>query len=106
METTHDYIDDRDNRVTAELTLYRCYWPKVFSYLREFQVTNFKAEAFGLLMTLDIEPGQAQKINSMLPYGAVVDLVHLDSLDTLDIHEIDDLFLNGSSSSAAEPEKN
>lgn len=92
--------------MTAELTLYRCYWPKVFSYLREFQISNFKAEAFGLLMTLDIEPAQAQKINSMLPYGAVVDLVQLDSLDPLELHEIDELLMTANSRGAAEPDKN
>ena len=92
--------------MTAELTLYRCYWPKVFTYLREFQISNFKAEAFGLLMTLDIEPNQAQKINSMLPYGAVVDLIELDSLDPLEMHEIDDLLSNGYSGSTVETDKN
>lgn len=92
--------------MTAELTLYRCYWPQVFRYLREFQITNFRAEAFGLLMTLDIEPKQAQKINTMLPYGAVVDLIKLESTDPLELHEIDDLLIGRPSNGVLETEKN
>ncbi len=78
----------------AELTLYRCYWPQVFRYLRQFNISNFKSEAFGMLMTLDLAPEQAQRIASMLPTGAVVDLVELESLDLLEIHEIDDLLFS------------
>ena len=92
--------------MTAELTLYRCYWPQVFRYLREFQITNFRAEAFGMLMTLDINPEQAHKINAMLPYGAVVDLIRLESTDPLELHEIDDLLLGRSGGGVVEPEKN
>jgi hypothetical protein len=92
--------------MTAELTLYRCYWPQVFRYLREFQISNFKAEAFGMLMTLDINPAQAEKIAAMLPFGAVVDLLELESADLLDLREIDDLLLGRSSARAVESDKN
>ena len=92
--------------MTAELTLYRCYWPQVFRYLREFQVSNFKSEAFGMLMTLDINPMQAQKIAAMLPLGAVVDLITLESTDPLELHEIDDILFGSVASRGAESDKN
>lgn len=63
----------------SEITLYRCYWPTVYGYLKRFEITNFKSEAFGMLMTLDIAPELARRISAMLPIGAVVDLVEVSS---------------------------
>lgn len=66
-------------RMMSEITLYRCYWPTVYGYLKRFEITNFKSEAFGMLMTLDIAPELARRISTMLPIGAVVDLVEVSS---------------------------
>ena len=90
----------------AELTLYRCYWPTVFNYLKSFEISNFKTEAFGMLMTLDIAPETARKIAGMLPIGAVVDLVELNSTDPLSMHEIDDLIFGQSMGSVPKSDKN
>ncbi len=90
----------------AEITLYRCYWPKVFHYLKDFEISNFKTEAFGMLMTLDIAPDLARRIASMLPVGAVVDLVELSSTDPMNVHEIDDLILGQSIGHGLKSEKN
>lgn len=77
--------------MTAELTIYRCYWPTVYSYLKTFQIENFKTEAFGLLMTIDIEPKQARRIADTLPIGAVVDLIRLEDLEPFSGLELDSL---------------
>lgn len=90
----------------AELTLYRCYWPTVFSYLKQFEISNFKSEAFGMLMTLDIAPEFAKRIADMLPTGAVVDLVQLSSTDPLGNHDIDDLLFGRSATSTIKTDKN
>ena len=90
----------------AEITLYRCYWPQVFHYLKNFEISNFKSEAFGMLMTLDIAPELARRIAAMLPIGAVVDLVELSSTDPMEMHEIDDLLLGTSSSQSLKSDKN
>jgi len=92
--------------VIAELTLYRCYWPTVFSYLKQFEITNFKSEAFGMLMTLDIAPELAKRIADMLPVGAVVDLVQLSTTDALNNHDVDDLIFGRNGSSAIKTDKN
>ncbi len=83
--------------MTAELTIYRCYWPKVYNYLKTFQINNFKTEAFGLLMTIDIEPKQAHRIADILPTGAVVDLIKLEDLDIFSGLELDGLDIDSSS---------
>jgi len=77
--------------MTAELTIYRCYWPKAYKYLKEFHLDNFKTEAFGLLMTIDIEEKQAKRIANILPYGAVIDLLHLEDLNPANNYDFDDL---------------
>lgn len=77
--------------MTAELTIYRCYWPKAYKYLKKFHLENFKTEAFGLLMTIDIEEKQAKQIANILPYGAVIDLLHLEDLNPISNYNFDDL---------------
>ncbi len=88
--------------MTAELTIYRCYWPKAYEYLKTFKISNFKTEAFGLLMTIDIEPKQAQRIADLLPIGAAVDLVQLDDFNLFSGIEIDALDVE---STSLEPSK-
>lgn len=90
----------------SEITLYRCYWPQVFHYLKMFEVSNFKTEAFGMLMTIDIAPDLARRIASILPIGAVVDLVELDPGESMEISEIDDFFFGASISETLKPDKN
>lgn len=63
----------------GEITLYRCYWPTVYGYLKRFEITNFKSEADGMLMTLDIAPELAKRISAMLPVGAVIGLIEVSS---------------------------
>ena len=76
----------------TQLTLYRCYWPTAFHYLKSLQ-THFRTESFGLLMTLDIADEQAQKIVGILPFGSVLELIDLDSYTELDNQSIDELLL-------------
>ncbi len=90
----------------AELTLYRCYWPTVYSYLKKFEINNFKSEAFGMLLTLDIAPEIAKRIADMLPTGAVVDMVQLESTAALDNQDIDNLLFNRQSFRDLESDKN
>ncbi len=90
----------------AELTLYRCYWPTVYNYLKQFEINNFKSEAFGMLMTLDIAPEIARRVAGMLPTGAVVDLVQLESSTPLNVHEIDELLFNAGEFRSIKSNKN
>jgi hypothetical protein len=76
----------------TQLTLYRCYWPTAFHYLKSLQA-GFRAESFGLLMTLDVSNEQAQKITSMMPFGSVIEQIDLDSYIGLDNRGIDELLL-------------
>jgi hypothetical protein len=74
----------------TQLTLYRCYWPTAFHYLKSLQA-GFRAESFGLLMTLDVSNEQAQKIMGMMPFGSVLEQIDLDSYIALDNKGIDEL---------------
>ena len=77
----------------GELTFFRCYWPQVFRYLKDLNNTNFKCEAFGLLMTLDLQPEVARKIMLLLPLGSVTDYVELASTDPMTDEQIDEEIL-------------
>ena len=91
--------------MTAELTIYRCYWPTAYKYLKDFHLNNFKTEAFGLFMTIDIEEKQARQIASLLPVGAVIDLLHLEDLNPLSGYDYDELSVT-SEQALHKPEKN
>ena len=67
----------------GELTFLRIYWPQVFSYLKSSSVTNFKTEAFGVLMTVDLSPSVARKIMMRLPWGAVSDYREIGELNEI-----------------------
>ena len=75
----------------AELTIYRCYWPTVHSYLKEMQITNFKSEAFGLLQTITCSPEVGRQLEILLPLGAMTDYVELVEEKSIAMTEIDDL---------------
>ncbi len=92
--------------MTAELTIYRCYWPKAYEYLKTFNITNFKTEAFGLLMTIDIDSKQAQRIVDLLPVGAALDLVHQEDLDLFSGIEVEGLDFDFGNSLPTKPLKN
>ena len=64
---------------TAELTLYRCYWPPAFGYLKNRGIKEFTAKAYDLLMTLELASEQAYAVAALLPTGAVVDIVPVDT---------------------------
>ena len=76
----------------TQLTLYRCYWPTAFGYLKSLQAC-FRTESFGLLMTLDVANEQATKIVGMMPFGSVLEQIDLDSYLGLDDKGIDELLL-------------
>jgi len=92
--------------MTSELTIYRCYWPKAYEYHKTFKINNYKTEAFGLLMTIDIEPKQAMRIADLLPTGAIVDLVQLDDLNLFSGIEIEALDFETSSLEPSKSLKN
>ncbi len=79
--------------MNTQLTLYRCYWPQAFHHLKALQVSNFRAEAFGLLMTLDVTDALARSITTLLPFGAVVETIDLSTYEELDNQGIDELLL-------------
>jgi hypothetical protein len=89
----------------TQLTLYRCYWPTAFHYLKSLQA-QFRTESFGLLMTIDISYEQAGIIVSMLPFGSVVEMVDLDSYTELDNRSIDELLIYQPVEKGLEAEKN
>jgi hypothetical protein len=92
--------------MNTQLTLYRCYWPQAFHYLKSLQISNFKTEAFGLLMTLDVSEGLARSITSLLPFGAVVEAINLDTYQELDNQGIDELLLYQPRQVVIETDKN
>jgi hypothetical protein len=57
--------------MTAEVTLYRCYWPPVHAYLKG-QGAGFVSQAFDLLMTLRVDPAHAAPLLECLPAGVVL----------------------------------
>ncbi|CAN5767275.1 hypothetical protein BH24DEI2_BH24DEI2_00330 [soil metagenome] len=75
---------------TAELTLYRCYWPAAFAYLKKCGVKNFTTKAYDLLMTLEIADDRAYEVAALLPTGAVIDIVSVDP-EPMQTHDIDAL---------------
>lgn len=89
----------------TQLTLYRCYWPQVFQYLKSLQV-NIRTESFGLLMTLDVIEEQARKIMAILPVGAIIEKIDLDTYCELDNKGIDELLLYQPVERGLEAEKN
>jgi hypothetical protein len=87
-----------------QLTLYRCYWPTAFHYLKSLQA-SFRAESFGLLMTLDVTQEQAQKIVAMMPFGSIVECSDLEHYHLND-QGIDELLLYQPTEVVLEVEKN
>ncbi len=75
---------------TAEVTLYRCYWPPAYGYLKLSGVTDFVSQAYDLLMTLEVSREHAYSIARQLPAGAVIDIVPLET-GALQNQDIDDL---------------
>jgi hypothetical protein len=92
--------------MNTQLTLYRCYWPQVFHYLKSLQVSSFRAEAFGLLMTLDVSDNLARGITRLLPFGSIVETINLDTYQELDNQAIDELLMMQSAKVVAESKKN
>lgn len=61
-----------------EVTIYRCYWPQVFAYLKQ-HAYSFKSEAFGLLATISLSNESAYRfVGQTLPVGAIVDGFKMD----------------------------
>jgi hypothetical protein len=87
-----------------QLTLYRCYWPTAFHYLKSLQA-SFRTESFGLLMTLDTTHEHAQKIVTMLPFGSIIERIDLENYH-LDNAGIDELLLYQPIEAVVEAEKN
>jgi hypothetical protein len=92
--------------MTTQLTLYRCYWPQAFRHLKTLQISSFRAEAFGLLMTLDVSEGLARSITSLLPFGAVVETIDLTTYEELNNQSIDDMLLYQPKQNVVETDKN
>jgi hypothetical protein len=92
--------------MNTQLTLYRCYWPQAFNHLKTLKIGNFKTEAFGLLMTLDVSEGLARSITALLPFGAVVESINLDTYQELDNQGIDELLLYQPKQPVLETKKN
>lgn len=92
--------------MTTQLTLYRCYWPQAFRYLKSLHVSSFRAEAFGLLMTLDVSDALARSITALLPFGAVVETIDLTTYQDLTNETIDDLLLYQSKQGIVDTDKN
>ncbi|UCH26459.1 MAG: hypothetical protein JSV66_02070 [Trueperaceae bacterium] len=64
--------------MTAELTLYKCYWPQVQHHLQRIQASHLIADGSPLLLTIELSIEHIRNIFSTLPYGAVVDIKRLD----------------------------
>ena len=91
--------------MNAEVTLYRCYWPAAFDYLKVLGVKAFAAKAYDLLMTLEVDNEHAYSIASLLPAGAIIDIVPVEAMP-LQTQEIDDLLFFSHNESAAGFDKN
>jgi hypothetical protein len=92
--------------MNTQLTLYRCYWPQAFSHLKSLHVSSFRSEAFGLLMTLDVSDALARSITALLPFGAIVETIDLDTYEELTNDSIDDLLLYQPKQNSLETDKN
>jgi hypothetical protein len=92
--------------MNTQLTLYRCYWPQAFRHLKSLQVSSFKTEAFGLLMTLDVSESLAKSLTSLLPFGSVVEVINLDTYQELDNEAIDELLMAQSVRIVTQSKKN
>jgi hypothetical protein len=92
--------------MNTQLTLYRCYWPQAFRHLKALEISNFKSEAFGLLMTLDVSEALARSITSLLPFGAVLETINLDTYEELDDQAIDEMLFASSARVLVETDKN
>lgn len=56
---------------TAELTLYRCYWPAAHGFLKA-SGASYQSQAFDVLMTLELSCEHACALMEHLPAGAVI----------------------------------
>jgi hypothetical protein len=92
--------------MNTQLTLYRCYWPQAFRHLKALEISNFKTEAFGLLMTLDVSDALARSITALLPFGAIVETINLDTYQELDDQAIDEMLFMSSVRIGIETDKN
>jgi hypothetical protein len=92
--------------MNTQLTLYRCYWPQAFRHLKALEITNFRSEAFGLLMTLDVSDALANSITALLPFGAVIETINLDTYQELNDQAIDEMLFAASARSVVETDKN
>ena len=90
--------------MTAEVTLYRCYWPAAFAYLKA-NSNSFQAKAYDLLMTLEVGLEHAYSLAFSLPTGAVIDVVPINPTP-LETQDIDDLLFYGHSENAVGFDKN
>lgn len=91
--------------MTAEVTLYRCYWPPAYDYLKVFGIEEFVAKSYDLLMTLELAEDHAYSIASLLPAGAIIDIVPVQP-EPLQDQDIDDLLFYSNGDTAAEFDKN
>jgi len=91
--------------MNAEVTLYRCYWPPAYDYLNVFGIAEFVAKSYDLLMTLELDENHAYSIASLLPAGAIIDIVPVQA-EALENQEIDDLLFYSQQENAAEFDKN
>ena len=67
--------------MNAELTLYRCYWPQAYGYLKGQQAA-YRAEAQSMLLTVKLPLTHALTICELLPHGAVVHCQELAPVET------------------------
>ncbi len=56
------------------ISLYRCYWPTVHSYLKPLNLTKSVQDTFGYVLTLSLEKEHIKAICALLPVGAIVEI--------------------------------
>lgn len=57
------------------ITLYRCYWPSVYKYLKPLELEKSVEETFGYVLSLNLPKNHVNVISRMLPVGAVIEIV-------------------------------
>lgn len=71
------------------ITLYRCYWPQVYYYLKPLALEKSVVETFGYVFSLNLGKSHIEVISKMLPVGAVIEIVELEkNKQTLELDEI------------------
>lgn len=71
------------------ITLYRCYWPAVYYYLKPLGLERCVEDSFGHVLSLKLSKTHIHTIMTFLPIGAVIEVSgpqpDKDSLELEDI---------------------